>query len=169
MWKVLRIEQLCCYHIIYIYIYIYIEDSQGNRIVDQRQVLKIWENYITELYDRPNRPETLEVEPEEDVDTDDKGPHILQNEVKKAIKKVRNRKATGDDIPGDVLKLLGEGGLKILTKLSNAIYNTEEWPQDFTEVTMIALKKKTKAAKCSDYRTISLIAHTAKIIAKILR
>ena len=35
-----------------------IEDSQGNRIVDQRQVLKIWENYITELYDRPNRPET---------------------------------------------------------------------------------------------------------------
>ena len=34
---------------------------------------------------------------------------------------------------------------------------------------MIALKKKTKATKCSDYRTINLIAHTAKIIAKILR
>jgi len=33
-----------------------IEDSQGNRIVDKRQVLKIWENYITELYVRPNRP-----------------------------------------------------------------------------------------------------------------
>ena len=31
------------------------------------------------------------------------------------------------------------------------------------------LKKKTKATKCSDYHTISLIAHTAKIIAKILR
>ena len=26
-----------------------IEDSQGNRIVHQRQVMKIWENYITEL------------------------------------------------------------------------------------------------------------------------
>ena len=38
-----------------------IEDSQGNRIVDQRQVLKIWENCVTELYDRPNRPEILEV------------------------------------------------------------------------------------------------------------
>ena len=52
-----------------------IEDSQGNRVVDQTQVLKIWENHITELYDRPNRPETLEVEPEEEVDTDDKGPY----------------------------------------------------------------------------------------------
>ena len=33
---------------------------------------------------------------------------------------------------------------------------------------MIALKKKTKATKCSNYHTISLIAHPAKIIAKIL-
>jgi hypothetical protein len=48
-------------------------------------MLKIWENYVTELYDRRNRPETLEVEPEEEVDTDEKGPYILQSEVEKAI------------------------------------------------------------------------------------
>ena len=78
-----------------------IEDSQGNRIVDQRQVLKIWKNYVTELYDRPNRPETLEVEPEEEVDTDEKGPYVLQREVETTIKEMKNRKATGyDDVPG---------------------------------------------------------------------
>jgi hypothetical protein len=33
-----------------------IEDSQGNRIVEQSQVPKIWENYITKLHDRLNRP-----------------------------------------------------------------------------------------------------------------
>jgi hypothetical protein len=53
-----------------------IEDSQWNRILDQRQVLKIWENYVTDLYDRTNRPETLEAEPEAEVDTDEKGPYI---------------------------------------------------------------------------------------------
>jgi hypothetical protein len=89
--------------------------------------------------------------------------------VEKTIKETRNRMATGDDVPGDVLKLLGEGGLTTLTKLMNTIYETGEWPKDFTEVTMIALKKNTKATKCSDHRTISLIAHTAKIIAKILK
>ena len=47
-----------------------IEDSQGNRVVEKSQVLKIWENYVTELYDRPNRPEALDVEPEKEVDTD---------------------------------------------------------------------------------------------------
>ena len=47
---------------------------------------------------------------------------------------MRNGKATGDDdIPGDVLKLLRDGGLKILTKLSNTVYNTGEWPQNRSE------------------------------------
>jgi len=83
---------------------------------------------------------------------------------------MRNKKATGnDDVPGDVLKLLGEGRLKIMTKLINTFYETGEWHKDFMEVTMIALKKKPQATKCSDHRTISLIAHTAKIVAKILR
>jgi hypothetical protein len=53
-----------------------------------------------------------------------------------------------------------------MTKLINTIYKTGEWPKDFTEVKMIALKKKTQATKFSDHRTISLIAHTTKIVAK---
>jgi hypothetical protein len=42
-------------------------------IVSKRQVLQMWENYITELYERRNRPENLEVEPAEKVDADEKG------------------------------------------------------------------------------------------------
>jgi len=94
----------------------------------------------------------------------------LQSKVEKAIKEMRNKKATGDDdVPRDVLILFREGGLKIMMKLINTIYETGEWPKDFTEVTMIDLKKKPQATKCSDHRTISLIAQTAKKVAKILR
>ena len=115
--------------------------------------------------DRPNRPKTIEVEPEEEVDADDKNPYILKNEVEKGIKGMRNKKATGgDDVLGDVLKVLGEVCLKIMMKLINTIYETGEWPKDFTEVTMIALQKKPQATKCSDHRTVNLIAHTAKIL-----
>jgi hypothetical protein len=133
-----------------------IEDSQRSRIIEQGQVLKIWKNYITELHDRPNRPKNLDVEPEEEEDADEKGPYILQSEVERAIKEIRNKKATrNDDVPGDVLILLGESALKIMTKLINTIYETGQWPRDFTEVTIITLKKKPQATKCSD-----LIAHT---------
>jgi hypothetical protein len=45
--------------------------------------------------------------------------------VGKAIKEMRDKKATGDcDVPGDVLRLLGVGGLKLMTQLINNIYET---------------------------------------------
>jgi hypothetical protein len=41
--------------------------------------------------------------------------------------------------------------------------------KDFTEVTIIALKEKPKATKCSEHGTINTITYTAKIVVKILR
>jgi len=56
-----------------------------------------------------------------------------------------------------------------LGELINTVCETGEWSKDFTEFAMIALKKKPQATKCSDQPTLSLIAHSAKIVAKILR
>jgi hypothetical protein len=72
-------------------------------------------------------------------------------------------------MPGDVLRFLGEDCLKIMTQLLNNMCENGEWPKDFVEATMIALKKKSKATKCSDHRTVFLIGHTAKMITRILR
>jgi hypothetical protein len=95
-----------------------IEDSQGNIIVDQKQVLKIWEICVEELCDRAGRPENLNVEPEEEVDADHRGPHILHSEAEKAIKEMRDKKATGDDyVPVEALRLLGDDGLNLMTQL----------------------------------------------------
>ena len=103
--------------------------NNRDKLVEQI-LIQLLHNYISQLLYRKlgynnrqiDRPETLEVEAEEEVDTDEKSPYILQSEVEKAIKEMKNRKATGDDddddVPGDVLKLLGEGGLKIMTKLT---------------------------------------------------
>jgi Reverse transcriptase (RNA-dependent DNA polymerase). len=48
-----------------------------------------------------------------------------------------------------------------MTALVNKIYMSGDWPKDFLDVTMIA-------RKCNDYRTIRLISHTGKIVARIL-
>jgi hypothetical protein len=69
----------------------------------------------------------------------------------------------------NVFTLLANDGLGIVTQLINNIYETAEWPKGFTEVTMIALKKKPKATQCRDHHTISLIAHTANIVVTTLR
>ena len=49
------------------------KDCKADIIVGKRQVLQMWESYITELYERRNRPENLEVETAEVVDADEKG------------------------------------------------------------------------------------------------
>jgi hypothetical protein len=41
---------------------------------------------------------------------------------------------------------MGEGGIRVMTQLIGNIhaYQTGEWPKDFTEVTLVDLKKKPK-------------------------
>ena len=44
---------------------------------------------------------------------------------------MKGKKATGDDdVPEDILKMLGEDGISIVTKLINKLYETGEWPKD---------------------------------------
>jgi hypothetical protein len=63
--------------------------------------MKIWENYITELCEQPNQPENLEVQPDQEVEAEERGPYILQSEAEKAINEMRDKNATGDDdVPG---------------------------------------------------------------------
>jgi len=64
---------------------------------------------------------------------------------------------------------LGEDGVRVVTQLINNVYETGEWPKYFTAFTMIALKMEPKATKCIDHCTVSLMAHTAKIVLRILQ
>ena len=50
----------------------------------------------------------------------------------------------------------------------NKIYNEGEWPEEFIETVLLPIPKKNNAKKCKEFRTISLILHTARIILKIL-
>jgi hypothetical protein len=50
---------------------------------------------------------------------------------------------TGDaDVPGDVLKLVGEDGVKLMPQLVNNVCELREWPKEFAEVTVTALKSQ---------------------------
>jgi len=55
--------------------------------------------------------------------------HIFCEVKWKTIEERRNKMAAGDDAPGDVFKLLGEDGLKIMTKLINTFMKLESGPK----------------------------------------
>jgi hypothetical protein len=65
--------------------------------------------------------EKLKVRPEEKVDAGERGSYMLRSKVERVIKEMGDKNATEDD---DVLTLLGEDGLRIVTQLLSNIHET---------------------------------------------
>lgn len=55
-----------------------------------------------------------------------------------------DQKATAED---DVLQLLGELGVRMVTQLISNVHYTGQWPRDFTELTMTCLKEEANSYK----------------------
>ena len=69
-------------------------------------------------------------------------PKDIAVEAGEELNDMRRKKAIGDDkILVDLLKELGEIGLKIMTVLVNNIYLSGDWANDFLDVMMTALSK----------------------------
>ena len=66
------------------------------------------------------------------------------------------------------MQCLGEGGTQVIVDLFQKIYNDEELPPDFVNNIFIPLPKSSKAVRCEDHKTISLISHTAKIVLNLI-
>ena len=89
-------------------------------------------------------------------------------EIKEAIKKLRNHKAPGtDSIPAEVYKaapILAEK----LQKLFCSIWSQERFPQEWQDSVILPVFKKGDRTECKNYRGISLMSIAAKIFAMIL-
>ena len=55
----------------------------------------------------------------------------------------------------------------MLHSICQQIWKTQQWPQDWKR--SVFIPKKGNAKECSNYRTITLISHTSKVILKILQ
>ena len=90
---------------------------------------------------------------------------ISGNEVKVAISRMKNGKATGmDGIPVEVWKCLGEEGIDMLWDLMKGIYEQEKIPTEWRDSVIIPIyKEKGDIQDCGNYRGIKLMSHTMKI------
>jgi hypothetical protein len=149
----------------------WVRDKNGKVITEKEAVKDRWQQYVEELYDKAGKPERkdLGIEQEWEVDKDNMEPDLLIDEIKVAIKEMKNGKAKGyDEIPAEFWKLLGETALGKIEELCQDIYVKGRWPGNFTKSVLIPIPKKPNADECGDYRTISLIPHISKILLRIL-
>uniref|UniRef100_A0A8D9FJ87 Craniofacial development protein 2 n=1 Tax=Cacopsylla melanoneura TaxID=428564 RepID=A0A8D9FJ87_9HEMI len=141
-------------------------DAEGNELFDGMEISARWKEYCETLYEDRNRSTQLEVRQIEE----DQIPQFTTEDIGKIIKELKNNKSVGpDEIPAEFLKLLNEEGIQHITEIINTIYKNGIIPNDFAESTFIPIPKVNKAQNCSDFRTISLISHTSKILLILIK
>ena len=100
-----------------------------------------------------------------DVET----PDVTREEVEKAMKKLKNGKAAGNDnIAAELLKNGGEAMVDWVTELVQEVWRTRKVPQEWKDATLVPLFKKKDRKICDNYRGISLLSVPGKVLALIL-
>ena len=94
-------------------------------------------------------------------------PDILECKVKWAL--VTNNKVSGSNgIPAELFHVLKDDAVKVLHSISQQIWKTQQWPQDWKRSVFIPIPRKGNAKECSNTAQLHS-SHASKVMLKILQ
>jgi len=96
-------------------------------------------------------------------------PEPSASEVELAIDKLKSHKLPGiDQIPAELIKAGGRTICLEIHKLITSIWKKEKLPEEWKESIIVPIHKKGVKRDCNNYRCISLLPTTYKIVSNIL-
>ena len=145
-----------------------VKDKDGGQIMGDEQQKNRWKEYFEELLNRPapqNPPDITQADT--DLPIVCNAPTI--EEIKRAIKQLRNGKSAGpDNIPAEALKSDPETIAKMLQPLFRKICEEEEIPRDWKEGYLVNIPKKGDLSNCANYRGITLLSVPGKVFNRVI-
>ena len=144
-----------------------IQNKSGKCLTKEKEILSRLTEYCSELYNYESCGDNAVLDcsqlPEEDLQP------ILHEEVEIAVASLKKGKSAGvDNIPAELVRAGGETMIDVLTEICNRIWRTGEWPTPWTQSLIITLPKKGNLQLCKNYRTISLISHSSKVMLEVI-
>ncbi|CAF1667422.1 unnamed protein product, partial [Adineta ricciae] len=147
-----------------------IRDQQGTLLQTKDDIKGRWTQYCSSLYKDPGGGDEV-VEELEDIapSTVEPTQDILYSEVQTAISALKKNKSPGSDgIPAEMLQAGGEPLARQIYQLCNKAWHEGTIPEEWGKSILIPIPKKGDLSNCSNYRTISLINHTGKVLLIVL-
>ena len=146
----------------------HIRDKQGNLLKTDEDNLNRWAEHFNDILNVPSSEEEVDIPPSEDTLDILTEPPSLQ-EIKEALKTLKNNKAAGpDNIPAEVLKADIELSAKSFLPLIHKIWNNEICPEDWKNGHITILPKKGDLTQCGNHRGIMLLSVPGKILSRII-
>jgi hypothetical protein len=148
-----------------------IKNMDGTTSQTKEDIIQTWTKYCSESYQDKDGGGIKMVNELENIShpIDDDSNGILYGEVEQAINKLKKNKSPGiDEIKAEMLQAGGEKLKHKIHELCNRAWNEENIPEPWGRSILIPIPKKGDLSKCSNYRTISLLNHTGKVLLMVL-
>jgi hypothetical protein len=143
-----------------------VKDKKGNLLADPHKILNIWKNYFCQLL---NVHGMGGVRQTESHTAEPFVPEPRASEFEVAIGKLERYKSLCvDQIPAELIQAGGETLRSEIHKLIKLIWNEEELPHQWKESVVVPVHKKGDKTDCSNYRGVSLLSTSYKILSIIL-
>ena len=147
-----------------------IKDESGEMIYDFEEIRKRWFQHGRSLFGRGTPVTSENTIQEDDIFPEEYEPEVMMDEIRAAIKKLKNNKSAGlDGVTAEMLKAGGETVVKALKVIIDDIWYSGVWPEEWTLSELVAIPKVPGTQDCAKYMTISLISHAGKILMEIMR
>lgn len=130
--------------------------------------LPVWQRYFDGLLNRPP-PQALPLmhQPRANYQCDTSAPS--EEEICAVVEKMKNNKASGDDeITSEMLKALPPSGIRELVRVIHDIWESKEVPDSWRNAIIVPLHKKSSTTVPSNYRGISLLRVTYKLLERLV-
>jgi len=135
-------------------------------VADSHSIVARWRNYFSQLF---NVHGVKDVRQAEIQTAEPLVPEPSASEVELAIDKVKSHKSPGIvQTPAELIKAGGRIFCLVINKLITSIWRKEKLPEEWKESIIIPIHKKGDETDCNNYRGISILPTTYKILSNIL-
>jgi len=135
-------------------------------VADSHSIVARWKNYFYQLF---NVHGVKDVRQAEKHTAEPLVSEPSASEIELAIDKLKSHKSPGiDQIPAELIKAGGRTIFLEIHKLMTSIWKKEKMPKDWKESIIVPIHKKGNKIDCNNYRGISLLRTTYKMLSNIL-
>nr|KAG5710457.1 hypothetical protein BaRGS_022275 [Batillaria attramentaria] len=144
-----------------------VRDKTGQLLTTVEDQLRRWKEHFQEVLNRPSPHNPPDLEPGDPLDISTN--KITKQEIRKALKSLKNGKAAGEDnIPAEALKEGGEAIVDQLHVLLNLVWTTGEIPSDWKKGLLVKLPKSGDLSQCGKWRGITLLSIPSKVLTRVI-
>ena len=149
---------------------IQIKNRNGENLSEEHEIMNRWREYYETLLSIRTDVNKKEEQKLETTTTKHNIEEMInEQEVTEALRKIKKGKSGGHDkITPEMLKHMGNTGVKLLVDLINTVWKQEKIPKDWEVGIIMPIYKKGDSRECSNYRGITLLSSVAKIYEDII-